>query len=114
MLNEGELHYVEVGDSEEALSPKAPLTKGILSLCLGGLSIILAGLLGIILGVVARRLAAPVLLDFGGTAAARLALAGKITGSVGVIISVVLTVMIAIILAIFTALAVWLLTLIPW
>ena len=68
MLNERELHYVEVGDSEEALSPKAPLTKGILSLCLGGLSIILAGLLGIILGVVARRLASPVLLDFGGTA----------------------------------------------
>ena len=114
MLNEGELHYVEVGDSEEALSPKAPLTKGILSLCLGGLSIILAGLLGIILGVVARRLASPVLLDFGETAAARLALAGKITGSVGVIISVALTMIIGTVLTGVVALAVWLLTLIPW
>ena len=114
MLNERELHYVEVGDSEEALSPKAPLTKGILSLCLGGLSIILAGLLGIILGVVARRLASPVLLGFGGTAAARLALVGKITGSVGVIISVALTMIIGTVLTGVVALAVWLLTLIPW
>ena len=114
MLNEGELHYVEVGDLEEVTSPKAPLARGIFSLCLGGLSIILAGLLGIILGVVARRLASPVLLDHGGTAAARLALAGKITGSAGVIISVVLTIISATVLAGVVALAVWLLTMLPW
>lgn len=78
---------------EETAAPKASEPKGraIASLILGILSIIASGsgLLGLILGAVACKLAKPIPLTFGGTVSSKLAKAGKATGSIGSVLSVV-------------------------
>ena len=89
MLNERELHYVEVdGEDMEASKPE-PRARAILSLVFGIVSIVLRGVVGIVLGALARRFSSPILADFEGTVSSRLAKAGRITGTVGLILSII-------------------------
>ena len=89
MGSEQNLHYIETDETVDTPSAKEPRAKGILSLIFGILSIILGGIVGIVLGVLARRFALPILTDFAGTLSAKLAKAGRITGTVGLALSIV-------------------------
>lgn len=89
MLNERKLHYVEVDDSVDTTPAKEPRVKGILSLVFGVVSIFLCGILGIVFGVLARRFASPIITDFADTLAAKFSKAGRITGTVGLILSII-------------------------
>ena len=89
MNEEKDLHYVDTDGVVSAALPKEPKTMGVLSLVFGILSIILLGIIGIVLGALARKFASPILLDFADTASAKLAKIGKITGTVGLILSII-------------------------
>ena len=89
MLNERELHYVEVDDGAQEPPRAEPRIRAILSLVFGIVSIILRGVVGVVLGVLARRFASPILIEFEGAVSARLARAGRITGTVGLILSII-------------------------
>ena len=89
MLNERELHYVEVDDGAQEPPRSEPRVRAILSLIFGIVSIILRGVVGVVLGTLARRFASPILVDFEGTVSSRLARAGRITGTVGLILSII-------------------------
>lgn len=89
MNNEVRLHYIETDETPDSIVAKPSRTKSILSLCFGIASILLGGIVGIVLGVLARRFASPILLDFAGTLEAKLARVGKITGTVGVALAVI-------------------------
>lgn len=89
MNNEKDLHYIDTDVATSDALPDEPKAMGVLSLVFGILSIIITGIIGIVLGALARKFAAPILLDFADTASAKLAKIGKITGTVGLIISII-------------------------
>ncbi len=109
MNNRQDLHYVEIDDSVDITPKEEPRVKGILSLIFGIVSIVFGGgVVGIVLGALARRFATPILEDFEGTKTAKMAKAGKITGTVGLalsIIGLVLTVILAIAVAVLVVFA---------
>ena len=106
MNNEKDLHYIETDEIESVNTAEEPKTKGILSLVFGILSIVLNGIIGIVLGALARKFAAPILIDFEKTVSAKLARAGKITGTIGILISIV-SIVVAIILVVLVVLIVF-------
>lgn len=99
MDNRYDFHYVEIDDPSNTVPAEEPRVKGMLSLIFGIVSIVLGGILGIIFGALGRRFASPILEDFEGTATAKLAKAGKITGTVGLILSIIGLIVLAIALA---------------
>lgn len=91
-ITDTEIPPAENEDSRSKNTPKEPLAKGIISLCLGILSILCSlsfSLIGIIFGSVAQKLGGAVIADFERTVSGGLARAGKITGAFGVIFSIV-------------------------
>ncbi|MBQ8849593.1 MAG: hypothetical protein IJ011_04600 [Clostridia bacterium] len=106
MNNEQNFHYVETDSVEFKTPAEEPKAKGILSLVFGIVSIVLGGVIGIVLGVLARRFATPIIADFAGTVSAKLAKAGKITGTVGLVLSIVGMIVCAVVIACVAALVI--------
>ena len=93
MNGEQNFTYVEVDDALYQPSKEPSRAKGIVSMALGIASIPLCGIFGIILAVIARRMAMPILSDFAETVAAKMARVGRITGTVGLILSIIDTIL---------------------
>ena len=84
----------------EAPKPE-PRGKAITSMVLGILSIYLGSVPGIVLSILAKKYAAPILAEFPETTSANFAKAGHITGTVGLIVSIIQTVILTIYLFIY-------------
>ena len=72
-----------------------PTGAAIKAMVFGILSILLGSIPGIIFAVIAKKTAAPILLDWPGTQAYTFAKVGKITGTVGFWLSLVSTIILA-------------------
>lgn len=84
--------YVESElNSADTASVKQPIGKGITSLVLGILSVLLnpLGIVGLILGSLACKLSGVVIADFEGMISAKLARWGKGLGVVGIVLSTI-------------------------
>ena len=86
-------------------NPEPPKSNGIKSLIFGILSIWFCyPIIGIIFAAIARNSAAPILRDYPYSATAKLAKAGKITGTVGLVFSIISTVIFALYILVYVAL----------
>ena len=109
MNNRYDFHYIEIDDSVNITPVEEPRVKGLLSLIFGIVSIVFGGVVGIVLGALARRFATPILEDFEGTSTAKMAKAGKITGTVGLALSIIGLILAVIVVIAVAALVVFLL-----
>ena len=74
---------------EAAPVVEEPRAKAIVSMVLGILSILNAGIVGLILAIIAKKFCMPILADFAETASAKFANVAKITSKIGLILSII-------------------------
>ena len=102
---DNEQTYIETFESvDETAVKKEPRGRAVLSLVFGMISIILGDLVGMIFGILARRLSCPLLEDFPNTVSAKFARAGRVMGTIGIALSAASMFLLTVLLVI----AVWL------